>query len=108
MLTEVNTPKPKVKRLPTPKAKKSLDVWVVVLTHITLISQVEEVAAEENEPNCRLVQPFVITDSQALTMEPYLIEYTQDTTFMIHSDKIVTLAKPNLEILVKYESLVNE
>jgi hypothetical protein len=58
-------------------------------------------------PNCRMLEPFVIADSKNYSLIPYLIEYTNDNQFMIHSDKIITLAKPNAVLQSKYESLLN-
>lgn len=109
MLTEVNMPKATTakKVITIPKRKKEVDVWIVVFPHITLITQLEEVEAEEGEPNCRMLEPFVITDKTNYTLNPYLLEYTNANNFMIHADKILTLAKPNALLQSKYESLLN-
>ena len=109
MLTEVNMPQAAQtkKRITISKRKKELDVWIVVFPHITLITQLEEVEASEGEPNCRMLEPFVIVDSTNYTLNPYLLEYTNDNQFMFHSDKILTLAKPNAVLQSKYESLLN-
>jgi hypothetical protein len=116
MLTEVNMPQdataPKAKRKITnpkvlPPRKKEVDAWIVVFPHIILIAQLEEVEATEGEPNCRMLEPFVITNTTNYTLNPYLLEYTNDNSFMIHADKILTLAKPNAVLQSKYESLLN-
>jgi hypothetical protein len=37
-----------------------------------------------------------------------MMDHTNQTEFMISSDKIITLADPNSELLEKYISLTNE
>jgi len=41
-------------------------------------------------------------------MEPFLCGYTKEKTFMMNSDKIVTLADPTPTLLEKYEDLTKE
>lgn len=111
MLTEVNNSVPTKKAilLPKRKARLNLNCFIVVLDNQILISQIEEVAPEEEGlPNCRLVQPFVVVDASNGILAPYLVEYTNDNQFMVHSSKFITLAKPNATLLAKYESLVLE
>ena len=69
-----------------------------------LISQIEEVSTELGEPDCRLIEPFLLNQS-SLTLSPWLIDYTSDNRYMISSDKILTLADPNSELLEKYIKL---
>ena len=71
-----------------------------------LISQIEEVGADIGEPDCKLVNPFVIKSDK--TMEPFLYGYTKQDTFMMSSDKILTLADPTPTLLEKYEDLIKE
>lgn len=99
-----------VKKLPTlKKRKRSIESFIVVLEDKNLISQVQEVSTEnEGEPNCRLIEPFVIVDPVSAILEPYLIDYTNDNKFMIHSSKIFTLAKPNNILAEKYEAVIGE
>lgn len=78
-----------------------------------LISQIEEVTSELGEPDCKLIKPHVIAieylpDSDTLALEPFMKGYTKQTTFMISSDKIVTLADPTPTLLEKYEDLIEE
>jgi hypothetical protein len=111
MLTEVNNSAPSKKAIALPKRKSriTLDCFIVVLDNQILISQIEEVEPEEEGlPNCRLVQPFVIDDVTNSILAPYLVDYTNDNQFMVHSNKFVTLAKPNATLLAKYESLISE
>ena len=70
----------------------------------TLISEVVQVAAIDiGEPDCKLVTPFVIKEEG--TLEPYLLSVTQNDTFMMSSDKILTLCDPTPTLLEKYIDL---
>ena len=73
-----------------------------------LISEIEEVgSADIGEPDCKLVNPFVInTESGQTVLEPFLTSVTRDTEFMMGSDKILTLAEPAPTILEKYLDLL--
>jgi len=71
-----------------------------------LISQIEEVGADIGEPDCKLVKPFVVRSDK--TLEPFLCGYTKQDTFMISSDKIITLADPTPTLLEKYQDLIKE
>lgn len=77
----------------------------MVLTNKTmLISQIEEVYSEIGEPDCKLIEPFLISEDK--TLVPWLIDFTDDNQFMISSDKILTLVEPNTEFLNKYQNLL--
>ena len=72
-----------------------------------LISEVVEVAAMDiGQPDCKLVNPCIITEGKML--EPYLNDYTRDNTLMRGSDKILTLAEPTPTLLEKYLDLLKE
>jgi len=71
-----------------------------------LVSQIEEVGADIGEPDCKLISPFVIKGDK--TLEPFLCGYTKQDTFMMSSDKILTLADPTPTLLEKYEDLIKE
>ena len=69
-----------------------------------LISEIEEVgSADIGEPDCKLINPFVVSDGKTLT--PFLTSVTRETTFMMGSDKILTLADPTPTLLEKYIDL---
>jgi hypothetical protein len=74
--------------------------------NLILICQVEEVGADIGEPDCKLINPFVVKGDQ--TLEPFLCGYTKQNTFMMSSDKILTLADPTPTLLEKYEDLIKE
>jgi len=71
-----------------------------------LVSQIEEVGSELGEPDCKLISPFLLKDDG--TLEQFLLGATKDTTFMISSDKILTLAAPTPTLLEKYQDLTKE
>ena len=72
-----------------------------------LISEVVEVAAMDiGQPDCKFVNPCIITEGKML--EPYLMDYTRDNTLMMGSDKILTLAEPTPTLLEKYLDLIEE
>lgn len=70
-----------------------------------LLAQIEEVTTELGEPDCKLIEPFLLDESN-LSLSPWLVDYSTQNTFMIHSDKILTIADPNSKLRDKYEDLV--
>ena len=77
---------------------------LALMNNQILISQIEEVGAEIGEPDCKLVEPYVVTKDKIL--EPFLLNYTRENTFMMSSDKILTLADPTPTLLEKYQDLI--
>ena len=77
---------------------------LVLTTNQILISQIEEVTSELGEPDCKVLEPFVICDDGTLT--PWLLEHTNQNDFMISSDKLLTIADPNSKLKTKYEDLL--
>lgn len=71
-----------------------------------MISQIDEVSSELGEPDCKLTEPFVINDDG--TLSPWLLDITTQNTFMISSDKILTLVEPNSKLVKKYEDVIEE
>ena len=61
-------------------------------------------AAVPGEPDCKLIEPMVVTDGD--TLSPWLVESTTQNEFMISSDKILTLVDPKPTLLEKYENLL--
>ena len=76
------------------------------MNNLILITQIEEVGADIGEPDCKLVNPFIITKDK--TLEPFLCDYTKQNTFMMSSEKILTLVDPTPTLLEKYEDLIKE
>ena len=92
-------------------------IKLLVLTNQQiLVSEIEEVGGEIGEPDCKLIHPVILkTAEEKLTIEegkvllaPWLQSFTGDTTFMISSDKIITLAEPTSNILEKYYGLIKK
>jgi len=75
---------------------------LIVLTNKQiLLSQIDEVGSELGEPDCRLNKPLLIEDGNLVS---WFGEYTNQEEFMIHSDKILTIAEPKKNLVDKYES----
>ena len=71
-----------------------------------ILSQIEEVSTDLGEPDCKLTEPFTINDDG--TLSPWLLDVTTQNTFMISSDKILTLVEPNAKLVKKYEDVIKE
>ena len=88
-----------------------MEVRVIALTNnFLVISQVDEVATEDiGQPDCKLVKPYVVnTESGKTILEPFMMDLTRDDTFMMGSDKILTLAIPTPTLLEQYLNLIKE
>ena len=83
---------------------------IALANNQNLISEIEEVgSADIGEPDCKLISPFIInTETGQTILEPFLTSVTRDTTFMMGSDKILTLAEPTPTLLEKYLDLTKE
>ena len=57
-----------------------------------VVSEIEEVAAEFGDPNCRLTKPYKIVEGD---LQKWMEDYTEQNEIMINSDKIVTLVTPS-------------
>ena len=81
-----------------------------------ILSQIEEVTSELGEPDCKLTEPFVVTTSdQKITLQegmmvlaPWLLNVTNQNTFMISSDKILAIVDPNTKLTKKYEEMLDK
>ena len=91
-------------------ADKTIKVLALTTTQQLLISEIVEVAAVDiGQPDCKLLNPFVInTESGQTILEPWLLDITRDDTFMLSSDKILTLCEPTPTLLEKYQDLTDE
>ena len=85
--------------------KENLKILILVNNH-TVISEIEEVQSELGEPDCKLTEPFTINEDG--TLSPWLLDITNQNTFMISSDKILTLVDPNSKLIKKYEDVREE
>ena len=88
-----------------------MQVMVLALTNNHyIISQIDEVVAEDiGQPDCKLTKPFVInTETGKTILEPFMMDLTRETNFMMGSDKILTLAVPTPTLLEQYLNLIEE
>ena len=69
-----------------------------------LVSQIEEIGADIGQPDCKLTEPFIVGDDN--TLSPWLVESTNQSIFMLSSDKILTLVDPKPTLLEKYQDLL--
>ena len=79
---------------------------LVLPTNQILLTQIEEAGGDIGEPDCRLVEPFVVNDDG--TLAPWLVSLTNQNSFMMHSDKILTIVEPNGTLVDEYSDLVKE
>ena len=77
---------------------------IILVNQQRLISQIEEIGADIGQPDCKLTEPFILGDNN--TLSPWLVESTNQSVFMLSSDKILTLIDPKPTILEKYQDLL--
>jgi len=68
-----------------------------------LISEIEEVQAELGDPNCKLINPFIL-DRTTSELHVWL-NFTDQNEIMLRSEDILTMVEPSPDILKKYESI---
>jgi hypothetical protein len=78
---------------------------LLLMNNQILVSQIEEVGADIGEPDCKLIEPFILNQSSE-TLTPWLVEFSSQNTFMIHSEKILTITDPKPTLLEKYQKLI--
>ena len=79
-------------------------IKVILLTNNErLISEIQEVGADIGQPDCKLINPMEIWEG--CNLAPWMLDHTKQDTFMISSDKIITLADPMPTLLEKYIDL---
>ena len=83
---------------------------IALMNHHLVIAEIDEVAAADiSQPDCKVTKPFIInTESGQTILEPYLNTVTRDESFMMGSDKILTLVEPTPTLLEKYLDLTKE
>ena len=73
-----------------------------------LITEIEEVTAELGEPDCKLVNPVEILDTEPLQLKKWLNDYTTQTTSMLSSDSILTIVDPHKIIEDDYKKFLSK
>ena len=82
---------------------KTVKILYLTTNQILVTELVEVAAIDIGAPDCKMVNPFILKDDQSL--EPWLLNVTNDDIFMISSDKILTLVDPTPTLLEKYLDL---
>ena len=77
---------------------------IVLVNQQRLVSQIEEIGADIGQPDCKLTEPFIVGADN--TLSPWLVESTNQSIFMLSSDKILTLVDPKPTLLEKYQDLL--
>ena len=70
---------------------------IVLINQQRLVSQIDEIGADIGQPDCKLTEPFIVGDDN--TLSPWLVESTNQSVFMLSSDKILTLVDPKPTLL---------
>jgi hypothetical protein len=79
---------------------------LIFLDGLKLIAKLEEEPSELGEPDCRIINPFIVKcTSGTSTLESWLSDFSKQESFMIHSDKILTIAEPSAKLKELYEDL---
>lgn len=78
---------------------------IVLVDKTILLSEIEEIVSDIGEPDCKLVNPYILVDSDLI---PWLSEYTNQNIFMIQSDKILSIVNPNGKMISIYEKIVKK
>ena len=74
------------------------------MNNLKIVTQIEEVLADIGDPNCKMIEPYVVGEQD--TLSPWLVEFSSQNEFMISSDKILTILDPKPTLLEKYENLI--
>ena len=81
-------------------------IKLILLTNSErLISEIVEVGADIGQPDCKLIKPHEIWEGHNLC--PWMKDDTDQTEFMISSDKIITITDPKKDLLEKYLEKIN-
>ena len=76
---------------------------ILLKDNVVLVSEVEEVVADIGAPDCRLIKPYVLSESGEITS--WLENITNQGEVMMRSDDILTFVEPNGKIIDKYLEL---
>ena len=77
---------------------------LVLMNNLKIVTQIEEVLADIGDPNCKMIEPYLIGEQD--TLSPWLVDCTNQNEFMISSDKILTILDPKPTLLEKYQNLI--
>jgi len=69
-----------------------------------VVSEIEEIACEIGDPNCKLTKPYKIEGG---ALHKWMQDYTEQNEIMISSDKIITLVTPSPLIFDQYSKVTS-
>ena len=69
-----------------------------------VVSEIEEIACEIGDPNCKLTKPYKIEGG---ALHKWMQDYTEQNEVMINSDKIITLVTPSPLIFDQYSKVTS-
>ena len=75
---------------------------LLLKTNIIIVTEIIEIGSELGEPDCKLINPYKIEEDGNLILWP---DITDQRELMIHSDSILTIVDPKVEIIEKYLEL---
>jgi hypothetical protein len=68
-----------------------------------IIADVEEVSSELGEPDCKLTNPYKVSEDMTLTAWP---PFTDQNVIMMSSDSILTIVRPSVKLEGVYSAEV--
>jgi hypothetical protein len=76
---------------------------LLLRNNVILISQIIEMDSELGEPNCKLINPCEINDQgQELSFKFWMNSISDQKTFMIQSENIITIMDVKINVLKSY------
>jgi hypothetical protein len=80
---------------------------LLIFSDKLIICRVNVLSPEDiGGPDMSMIDPFVVTTTDGeFYLRPWMTEYTAQTEFEIHSDKLLTMAEPTYKLLSKYEEV---
>ena len=51
------------------------------MNNLKIVTQIEEVLADIGDPNCKMIEPYVVGEQE--TLSPWLVDCTNQNEFMI-------------------------
>ena len=74
-----------------------------LVNRMILIAEIDEVLADIGQPDCKLINPCVITDGK---LSKWMSDLTPNKEMFMSSDKILTLVDPTKKLLDEYSTII--
>ena len=74
-----------------------------LVNQMLLIAEIDEVLADIGQPDCKLINPCVITDGK---LSKWMSDLTPNKEMFMSSDKILTLVDPTKKLLDEYSKII--